>query len=286
MKLVPFSLVPALTFPVASFAATIASYEGGADSPYALEFFGDATQGGPPTVQTADGNPGGYLRLTNNVNGQNCWSTFDQTDPGTFPVANFRFDFRFDNLGAGGADGISFNFYNTNNFGTTGGVGFSRFTPEDPNLVGVLGFGFDTWGNAAPIDYVNETTTPPTEFGSNYSEISLFYNGTPISRIDDTRTLSVGAFNLKDGAWHTASGVVNFSAGTVTLNVDATPIFTNQAVSGLVPFNSRVGFAGRTGGANERTSIDNVNVQYGIPEPASFSLVGTGALLLLRRRRR
>ena len=178
MKLVPLSVSIAVSLPAASFAATIASYEGGADSPYTLEFFGDATTGGPPTIETADGNPGGYLRLTNNVNGQNCWSTFDQTDLGTYPKATFSFDFRFDNLGAGGADGISFNFLNTATFGTTGGVSFSRFTPEDPLLVGVLGFGFDTWGNAQPIDYVDPNTA--AEFGSNYSEISLFYNGNPI----------------------------------------------------------------------------------------------------------
>jgi hypothetical protein len=284
MKRARLPFILAVGVPTAGFAATIASYDGGADTPYSLEFYGDPNFGGPPIVDTTDGNPGGYLKLTSNVNSQNNWSMFDQTDPGTFPVASFSFDFRFDQLGANGADGISFNFFNTASFGTTGPIGSARFTPEDPNLLGVLGFGFDTWGNAQPIDYVDPNTQ--AEFGSNYSEISLFYNGNPIMRIDDTRALPVGAFNLKDGAWHTASGVVNFQGGTVTLNVDTTPIFTNFPVSGLAPFSSRIGFAGRTGGANERSSIDNVNVQYGvIPEPASLSMAGLGGILLLRRRR-
>jgi hypothetical protein len=199
----------------------------------------------------------------------------------------FSFDFRFDGLNNGGADGLSFNFYNTANYGTTGGVGSQLFLPEDPNRVGVLGFGFDTWGNLNGVDFANDSTVPPSEFAANYSEISLFSNGQPVARINDTRALAQGAFNLKDGAWHHVTGVVDFSAKTVSLNVDTTPIFVNRAVTNLLPFSSRVGFAGRTGGANERTSIDNVNVQYGvIPEPGSISMAGLGGILLLRRRRR
>ncbi|HEX5175750.1 MAG TPA: hypothetical protein VFV83_01910 [Chthoniobacteraceae bacterium] len=286
MKLLPFSSFLLLGLPAASFAATIASYDAVTDSPYTFEFFGDATQGGPPTVELDEGNPGNYLRLTNNVNGQSGWATFDQTDPGTFQRIVFSFDFRFDLQNNGGADGLSFSFYNTDVYGTTGGVGSQLYAPEDPNRVGVLGFGFDTWGNGG-VDYVDNTVVPPREFGADYSEISLFSNGSPVARINDTRTLTEGAFNLKDGAWHTATGVVDFSAKTVSLNVDTTPIFVNRAVSNLVPFSSRVGFAGRTGGANERTSIDNVNVQYGvIPEPASLSMAGLGGILLLRHRRR
>jgi hypothetical protein len=271
-----------LLFAGAASAATLHSFDGIAtDTPVTLQQFGD-----PPgaSIQPTGGNPatGGYLQLTPNINSQNNWATFDRSDPIAAPASTFAFDFRFDNLGAGGADGISFNYYNTTTYGASGNVsGSPLFTPEDPTAAGVLGIGFDTWGNVAPLDY---QPAPPAELQANYSEISLFYNGTLVQRVDDTRTLPAGAFNMKDGAWHRATGTVNFNAATVTLLVDGAAIFTNATVDGLTPFESRVGFAGRTGGANEQTSIDNLNVQF-VPEPTGAALLGIGALLLARRRR-
>jgi hypothetical protein len=269
---------PLLLAGVAS-AATLHSFDGGAGTPLTLQQFGE-----PPgaMILTTGGNPGGYLQLTPNVDSQNNYATFDRSDVGTVPASTFAFDFRFDSLGNGGADGFSFNYYNTANWGTSGNVaGGSPFTPEDPTGPGVLGIGFDTWGNLAPIDH---QPAPPAELQGNYSEISLFYNGSLVQRVDDTRALAAGAFNLKDGAWHRVTGTVNFDAGTVSMLVDTTPIFTNTAAPGLTAFESRVGFAGRTGGANEQTSIDNVNVQF-VPEPASAAILGVAGLMLLRRRR-
>ena len=68
------------------------------------------------------------------------------------------------------------------------------------------------------------------------------------------------------------------------MTVDGATIFNNVTVPGLAPAETRVGFAGRTGNANERASIDNVNVQY-VPEPASAALLGLCGLLMLGRRR-
>ena len=255
-----------------AFGQTVASFDGGADSPLTLQAFGEPP---PPSVVAAGGNPGGFLQLTNNVNSQNNWATFDRTNAGAAPRSNFALQFRMDNLGGGGADGFSFNYYPTANFGAAGGLGSAPFTAEDPAGPGVLGFGFDTWGNGAPMD--------ANDLQSNYSEISVFFNGALVGRVDDTRVLGA-PLNLKDGAWHTAAGTVDFQGGTVTLTVDGTPIFSNLSLPGLTPFESRIGLAGRTGGANERTSIDNLSVQY-VPEPGSaFGLALAGTLLLARRR--
>ncbi|MEO8353810.1 MAG: PEP-CTERM sorting domain-containing protein [Chthoniobacteraceae bacterium] len=256
-----------------AFGATTASFDGGADTPIFLNQFGDAPG---PSIQPIDGNPGGYLELTPAINGQNNFATFDLSDPGeNFTASTFTFQFRFDALGAGGADGMSFNYYPTALYGTTGGFGAPLFTPEDPAAFGVLGFGFDTWGNGGLDANANS---------ADYSEISLFFDGALISRVDDTRLLPT-FLDLKDGAWHTVNGAVDTAGASVTMDVDGNPIFSNVAVAGLVPAEARVGFAGRTGGANERTSIDNVDVRF-VPEPGVIGALAVGSLVLLRRRRR
>lgn len=258
------------------FAAAIANFDGGADSPYNLEQRG-AGQG--PTFETADGNPGGFLQLTANVNDSHNFVSFDRTDVGTFPLSTFRFDFRVDNLGAGGADGFSFGYIPTEFYGTTGPVGTPIFGPaEDASAFAALGFGFDTWGNGAPADTNGN--------GANYSEIALVYDGVRIARIDDTRDplFLATPFDIKDGAWHTVTGVVEFEAKRVSLNVDGNPIFANVSVPDLVPFESRIAFGARTGNANERVAIDNINVSYVVPEPVTGWLLVAGGLLIRRWR--
>jgi len=255
-------------------ASTTALFDGGVNSTFTLQTFGDP--GGASVVATG-GNPGGFLQLTPNVNGQNNWAVFDRTQVGTVPQITFGFQFRFTNLGAGGADGFSFALLPTSTQGTTGGVGTPLFTPEDPALAGTLGLGFDTWGNGAPND--------ANANNDNYSEISLFFNGGLVFRVDDTRALATGAFNLKDGAWHSVNGTVNFTGSSLTMSVDGTTLMNNVAVPGLAAYESRVAFAGRTGGANETTSIDNINVAF-VPEPTSLGLLGVSSIALLGWRRR
>lgn len=273
-------IIPLITlFPVVSgiaFGATTANFDGGPGTPVTLQAF--SPENPPPTggatIETTGGNPGGYLQLTKNVNGQVNYATFDRSDAGPYGQSTFAFQFRIDLLGAGGADGFSFSYLPTATFGTTGGLANSPFTPEDPAFAGTLGFGFDTWGNGAPNDTNGN--------GSDYSEISVFYGGL-VARIDDTRTLPT-PLNLKDGAWHSVTGNVNFDGGTVSLSVDGNAIFTNLGVPNLEPYESRISYAGRTGGANERVAIDNVNVQY-VPEPTAFGLLALSSMILLRRRR-
>jgi hypothetical protein len=252
-------------------AATIVNFDGGAGTTFTLNQFGAAPGA---SLQTVGGNPGGYMQLTPASNDQNNWMTFDKTDP-VSPIVNFKFDFQAIPGGAGGADGFSFNLLPTATQGTTGGVGFSLFTPEDPVFAGVLGFGFDTWGNGGTLDANGNS--------ADYSEISLFFNGTLVKRIDDTRLLPV-FLNLKDGAWHTVNGTVNFLTTIVNMTVDGNPIFTNEPVAGLAPYESRVSFAGRTGNANENLGIDNINVQF-VPEPTAIGALAIGGLVLLKRRR-
>ena len=72
------------------------------------------------------------------------------------------------------------------------------------------------------------------------------------------------------------------------LNVDGKPVITDLAIPGLVPFESRIMFAARTGGENELAGIDNLNVGYIVPEPAAgvLALIGFGVFCLLGLRGR
>jgi MYXO-CTERM domain-containing protein len=257
-------------------ASTINNFNGGFGTAVTLQRFGDP---GGPSIETTGGNPGGVLQLTQAINGQNNFATFDRTDAGAQAASVFNFDFRIAPGTTPSADGISFSYANTANYGTTGGVGSAPFTPEDPSAVGILGFGFDTWANGAPYD------DPAQGQQSNYQEISVFYNGSLIQRINDTRLLTP-PLTLDDGNWHTVFGYVDFIGATVDLNVDGKPVITDLSVPGLAPFESRVMFAARTGGENEIALVDNLNVGYVIPEPAAgvLALLGFGLLLLLRRR--
>jgi len=236
------------------FAATVNDFEGGG-TPVSLEIFSGTTTPGA-TIEPTGGNPGGFLQLTDAVNDQHTWATFDNTDAGTFPLSQFNFDFLIDPTATGpSADGFSFSYADTATFGTTGGIGAAPFTAEDPAASGILGFGFDTWSNEGTWD------TPGIGTGSDYQEISVFWDGMLIERIDDTRLLGTPLV-LDDATWHEVSGVVNFAAATVSLSVDGQAIFSGLSLPGLVPFESRIMFAARTGGENELVAIDNLLVDY------------------------
>src|SRR5262245_14275023 len=277
------AIIVALVIVPPLYAATTASFDGGADTPSTLQAFGFTAIA--PTYQAAGGNPGGYLQLTDAVGGLHNWATFDRSDAGSYPLSTFSFDFRISAfLGGGTADGFSFSYAPTSVYGTAGGIGGAPFIgAENPAASGVLGFGFDTFSNAGQFpDGVFDNPSVP--FGSDYQEISVFFNGGLVGRIDDTRLLA-SPFSLDDGVWHSVTGSVNFAAGLVSLSVDGQNIWNTIPIPGLVPFESRIMLAARTAGEAEIAGIDNINVQ--LPEPAGWVLALTafGILVLPRRRR-
>jgi hypothetical protein len=245
------------------------------DSPYTLQQFGDPPG---PLVAPTGGNPGGVLVLSEAVNSQHNWATFDVAESG--PAATFRFDFRIEAPNTPSADGISFTLANTSVVGASGPLGAPPFTAEDPALASSLGIGFDTWSNQGAFDDPNVPT------GSDYQEISVFWNGALVNRIDDTRLLPT-PLTLDDAQWHSVAGNVDFAGGTLDLVVDGQTIHSGLSIPGLTAYESRVMFAARTGGENEQALVDNVNVQY-VPEPATglMALIFAGTWLGFARRRR
>ena len=135
---------------------------------------------------------------------------------------DFTFQFQIVAPRTPSADGFHFILLNTGSFGPSGA---GANLGEDPALAGVLGFGFDTWSNQGTFDDPNQPT------GSNYEEVSLFFNGALIQRINDTRLLPT-PLTLDDGAFHTVTGNFNFAGATASLSVDGNALFTNTAVPG------------------------------------------------------
>ncbi|MGI8603629.1 MAG: hypothetical protein ACR2OZ_11610 [Verrucomicrobiales bacterium] len=259
-------------------AVTFSTFSGVGDTPVTLQTFGSPPG---PSIDPNGGATGvgdAGLVVTPAVNGQNNYAVFDGTDTGTFTSSSFNFQFKV-GLGTtpGTADGVSFAYLPTATYGTTGSlVGPVFGAAEDPAALGVLGIGLDTWSNQGAFD------DPAQPTGSNYSEVSLFYDNVLISRVNDTRLL-VGGFAIDNGDWHTASGVVDYLNDTVTMDIDGVVMFAAVPVPGLASVESRIAFAGRTGGENEVFNVDNVAVRW-IPEPGSAVLGLLGLGLILRRR--
>lgn len=226
---------------------------------------------GPSIVPSGGFGGSGYLQLTPSATRQTNFATYDTTDYGLYARIDFSFRFRIDQHYLGGADGINFALLDTSINGQTGPL--TNFTGVDGSSSMVV-FSLDTYGNG---DW------DPLATGSNYSEISVFYNGTQ-ARIDDTRLLP-NPFDLKDGNWHTVAGTIRFDSRTIDFSIDGSPIWKDLSVPTLLPYESRVAIIGQTGALASRHSIDDLSVAW-IPEPstASFSALGLIGFLTARRR--
>ena len=264
--LLAFAAAMALQFglPTQAWGITEASFDADSDTPF--EVNGTSIIDGP-------GPSGNYLLLTEAINSQHNFVTWDLSDPGEFDIATFSFDFLIDPTESGpSADGFGFSFISTEIYGSEGNADpRPPGAAENPKADGVLGFGFDTWSNAGSDDAAIET-------GSDYQEISVFYNNALVSRVmgaesshgtdPDTPILDPG-FTLDDGSLedfsnlHTVTGTVDFANSLVSLQLDRAPIFTDLEVPDLVPFESRIFMGARTGGENEAVLIDNLCVDYG-----------------------
>lgn len=207
-----------------------------------------------PAILPADsGATGNFLRLVPASGGQSGMLTFNRTAAGAFNSIVATFDFRITpSAGVTPADGLAFALLKTSVYGTTGqGPIFG----EEPNLTGSLGVGFDVYNNG------------PSPAEPNNNHVSLHWNGQQIG------AAAIPSFILASGQFHRAQIIVWFNANNayvtvrLTPNIDGVPgpvedVFENVLIPGAAPYESRVAFGARTGGAWAAHDIDNINVQF------------------------
>jgi hypothetical protein len=249
-------------------------------------------QNGPdpaPVITTEGGWDGGYVRLTQEVNSQNNSVAFPQTVSGPYQSLSIDFDFRFSPGVGGGADGVAFAYLSSADFGAGIDVATPVFS-EEANLANSFGVGFDTFNNADQGD-------------GGESSVSLHWNNARIGSVAIDGT-ALGTF--ENNVVHRASiDIVPTGTGSnvtisVTNGTDTVTPFDNVFVDGLVPYDGRMAFNARTGGANSDQGIDNITLRHWaggnsptttveyhfIPEPSSVMLLLLGLVGAISARRR
>ncbi|MFT5411192.1 MAG: hypothetical protein ACI9NC_003926, partial [Verrucomicrobiales bacterium] len=185
-----------------------------------------------------------HLRLIYNNNGNNHNSIhFDRTDIGPFSSLTAEFDFRMN----GTADGFSILMLPTSTYGTTSASSGVTVSPaEEPNVANTLAIGFDIWNN------IEETSI---HFGSTRAQNNLS-----------------GTIDLSSNDWHRAHiNVTPQGGGGSNVSVSVTPdvrgaagapvvFHDNVSVPDLNPYEYRLQFSARTGGATTNVDIDSISV--------------------------
>jgi hypothetical protein len=207
-----------------------------------------------PAILPADaGSTGRFLRLVPASEGQLGRIAFDRSATGAVATVVATFDFRITPPSGGTpADGFGFALLSTAAYGTKGsGPGIS----ETPDLTSSIAIGFD--------DYNNGTT--PAEPNNNH--LSLHWNGAQVGNA------FTPTFSMSNGKFHRAQIIISFSGNNayvtarLTPDINGTPgatetVLQNVRIAGVAPYESRVAFGARTGGAWASHDIDNVNVQF------------------------
>mgnify|MGYP002623611965 CR=1 FL=1 len=221
--------------------------------------FGSATTAGAVT--------GDAGQLTAKVNNQNGRIGFDQSLSSTnFNLITGSFDFRADPTtnNSNQADGFSLLFLNTANHGTSGDFSTTS-AAEIGQATGSLGIGFNIHQGGSDLSnnsiYVNNDQAPASATQVN----APFDMSTP----EFHRALFSVEFLESGDALVDLSLIedINGTAGAPQV------VYNDLLVSGLSPYDFRVGFAGRTGGQNALQQIDNINIAaVQTPEPGSIAM--------------
>ncbi|MES2466368.1 MAG: hypothetical protein V4675_03615 [Verrucomicrobiota bacterium] len=205
--------------------------------------------GAPPEVRPTDGNPGGYLKLTDAIGSTTSTVIFPDLDAG-YAVQSFIFevDCRIGNGTANPADGFSLNFARTGDNTLDDGAGFNAGAAEEGTPTG-LSVGFDTYDNGNG-DVVG--------FSIKLDGVVLLEVPAPVRNgaVDDPLSLQTGP--IGSAGW-ARFRVELKNDGSLDVTWKGTKVVDNLA-TGWVPSGGRMVFAARTGGEWEAHHFDNVSL--------------------------
>lgn len=201
-----------------------------------------------PTV-LGGGIDGNYLNLMTVVNDQNNEIAYDLSDPGEWSVIDATFDFRT----MGDADGFCFLLAPTAaffDFGEGVPLGTGGYpVAEEPSVAGAFALAFDIYPGI-------------NEFSAHWDgDVHSANNVNPDTGAD-----------INAGLWHQANIRVEQigNASNVVVSVDPDVEFgggfpvevLKTVLPNMLPYENRVQFSGRTGGASMDVDLDNIDVEY------------------------
>ena len=233
-------------------AATSEDFEGPPVTHYDFDncAFAQNPAAQPPQI-LAGGPPGSvsFLRLASTTPPLPISNsiTFDRSDPGAYAQVEAEFDFRMIlTPGFGRADGLGFALLDTAAYGTSG-TACPLDVPEEPMFDDSLGVGFDIY----------QSTGDP-----NDNHVSVHYDNTTLCVENATPVV-----DLAGGGWIHARIVLDLGAANVSviLTAPGEPMATlidSCAIPGLMPYEGRVFFGARSGGASADHDLDNVVVTF------------------------
>jgi len=226
---------------------TVQDFEGGG-SAYQVNSYGSTPH---PAIRNDAGPEGNYLRLVNPAGGQDNVVALDRTAEGKYGRITASFDMRI----TSGADGAAFALMNTADYGTTGAGPASAPFPggdgwEEANLRNSFAVGFD--------------------IHNNIHEVSLHW-------AEALRANANSTFDYRNAGFNTVDVTLDFVSGGayVDLSIAGTPVYTNQWIAGITPYEARVALGGRTGGITCTLDVDDLNVEY-FRDTVTWTNAGTG----------
>ena len=204
--------------------------------------------GAAPEVRATDGNPGGYLKLTDAQGGVQSTVIFPDFDGG-FPVQAFTFevDCRIGNGTGNPADGFSINFAKTGDPVFLAGSQFNG-AAEDGTTTG-LSIGFDTYdnGNGDVVGF---------SIKNDGAILQEFPATTRNGAVGDATSLQTGPVG---GAVWERFKVELKPDGNLDVTWKGVKVVDNLA-TGWTPSGGRMVFAARTGGEWQAHHFDNIAI--------------------------
>lgn len=238
----------------------------------------DAQLYGDAVVRAADGNPGGYLSLTDALNGQRSSVIFGEFAGD--PITDFKLtvDVR-DGAGTDRpADGFSFNLARPGdpvlgdglNGWASSPSGGEANQPEEGTTTG-LSIGFDEW-QSGDMDVIGFSVRVDNVLVSQIELPTL--NGA----VDDVTSLQTGPNDQGLAGLGWAELAIMLSIDQVlTINWKGALIFSDMIAIAPIA-DGRLIFGSRTGGANANHHVDNINFMgntgsAAVPEPSTATLL-------------